>query len=84
MFETVCDELPLQYQVMDELLWTEKGCMVWESPIGWICTAFSVKGYDLNGNPNRFKPKILSLNEGYTIDDMFMESNLPELTSEEC
>lgn len=84
MFVTECKELPRQYQVMDELLWKEKGCMIWESELGWICTPFSVKGYDLNGRPNRFKPKVMQLNAGYEMDEMFRDDKLPTLTGEEC
>lgn len=57
-FETVVDELPIQYQCCEEVIWTNRGCMIWESEIGWVCTAYSVKGYDLNGRPNLFKPII--------------------------
>lgn len=56
-------------------LWYYGKCLIWRHKIlGWVCTDFSVLGYDINGFPNRFKP---------TIDSGIQGIELPEFLTED-
>lgn len=77
-FDWECEELPYEMLRMIEiLLWMDGYCLVWKSKqLGWVVSKCSFVGYDVNNNPNRYRPVFINTISGV---------DTPELTEDdEC
>lgn len=62
--------------LIEYLLWHHGKCMIWYSEVlGWVATACSEVGQDINGLPNRWKP---------TLSSNIGSIPTPELGIDEC
>ena len=74
VYDTKVDGIP--DGLIEYFLWHDGKCMIWKSDVlGWVCTACSEVGQDINGFPNKWKPSLAS--------NMFNIAT-PELNDDEC
>lgn len=74
VYDTKVDGIP--DGLIEYFLWHDGKCMIWKSDVlGWVCTACSEVGQDINGFPNKWKPSLAS--------NMFNIAT-PELNEDEC
>ena len=59
VYNTKVDGIP--DGLIEYFLWHDGVCMIWKSDVlGWVCTACSEVGQDINGFPNKWKPSLRS------------------------